>query len=25
MASADIKGNWMPRTERFGMSLYQDQ
>jgi len=24
LASADIKGNWMPRTERFGMSLYKD-
>ncbi|TFW25234.1 signal peptidase I [Duganella callida] len=23
LASADIQGNWMPRTERFGMSLYQ--
>jgi signal peptidase I len=22
LASADITGNWMPRTERFGMSLY---
>ena len=22
LASADIKGNWMPRTERFGMSLH---
>ena len=23
LASADITGNWHPRTERFGMSLYQ--
>ena len=23
LVSADIKGNWLPRTERFGMSLYQ--
>jgi signal peptidase I len=23
LASADIKGNWLPRTERFGMSLYK--
>lgn len=22
LASADIQGNWLPRTERFGMSLY---
>ena len=22
LASADIEGNWLPRTERFGMSLY---
>jgi signal peptidase I len=22
LASADITGNWLPRTERFGMSLY---
>ncbi|NRR32747.1 signal peptidase I [Oxalobacteraceae bacterium] len=22
LASADIKGNWLPRTERFGQSLY---
>jgi hypothetical protein len=22
LASADITGNWAPRTERFGMSLY---
>ena len=22
LASADIDGNWHPRTERFGMSLY---
>ncbi|MYN46947.1 signal peptidase I [Pseudoduganella sp. FT93W] len=22
LASADIRGNWLPRTERFGMSLY---
>ncbi|MYM30867.1 signal peptidase I [Duganella sp. CY15W] len=25
LASADITGNWMPRTERFGMSLYPRQ
>ncbi|NVM76190.1 signal peptidase I [Duganella sp. SG902] len=25
LASADITGNWMPRTERFGMSLYPKQ
>lgn len=25
LASADIDGNWMPRTERFGMSLYPRQ
>ncbi|WP_295999584.1 signal peptidase I [Rugamonas sp.] len=25
LASADIKGNWMPRAERFGMSLYEAQ
>lgn len=23
LVSADIKGNWLPRTERFGMSLYK--
>jgi signal peptidase I len=23
LVSADYQGNWMPRTERFGMSLYQ--
>lgn len=23
LVSADINGNWLPRTERFGMSLYQ--
>jgi signal peptidase I len=22
LVSADYQGNWMPRTERFGMSLY---
>jgi signal peptidase I len=25
LASADITGNWAPRTERFGMSLYPNQ
>jgi signal peptidase I len=25
LASADITGNWMPRTERFGMSLYPSE
>jgi len=25
LASADITGNWMPRAERFGMSLYPKQ
>ena len=25
LASADIMGNWAPRTERFGMSLYPNQ
>jgi signal peptidase I len=25
LASADINGNWHPRTERFGMSLYPKQ
>jgi len=25
LASADITGNWHPRTERFGMSLYPQQ
>ena len=25
LASADITGNWMPRTERFGMNLYPKQ
>ena len=23
LVSADIKGNWLPRTERFGMNLYK--
>jgi signal peptidase I len=23
LVSADYQGNWMPRTERFGMSLYR--
>lgn len=25
LASADITGNWMPRAERFGMSLYRKE
>ncbi len=25
LVSADYQGNWMPRTERFGMSLYQPE
>jgi signal peptidase I len=25
LVSADYQGNWMPRTERFGMSLYRPE